>query len=175
MPNDIDRMDALEELNSRIRALLASDDGSIPSELREVLASLDWYVRQARPRHSAHTVRDAATYLPEVIDHATQVLVFVSGALVNNWIARADNAAAQAFLRRRKRGRAATPTQIRHVGRFSINLQWPAQIKASDDPVSERRGPDGWSVSWVKNGEKYTAEGDNDLANVTLFREKVDP
>jgi hypothetical protein len=161
----------LSELNDQIKILVAHET-DLNEELRITLSSLNRHVVRMRAGSSQDS---ASATAPEFIEHAINVITFVAGVLAHNWIARADDAAAQRVLQRRRKRKFATPAQIRHVARYRVNVEWPARIGPKDEPYAESRGPNGWTVTWIKNGEKFEAEGDNDLNGVTLRRESWVP
>jgi hypothetical protein len=168
-----DPAEVLRRLNSQIQKSLTSEQrATADPELLESLESLNWYIAEwSKPPPSARSIGHAFV-TPEVIQQAINVVVWVGGAVLTNRIAHADNAVTQAFLRRRKRDKAPTSNQIKHVARFRINMEWPsAEIKFDDDPYSESRGPNGWSVAWLKGEQLYSVDGDNDLATVNIRRE----
>jgi hypothetical protein len=158
-------------LSDQLKLELDGDD--VSPQARELLDALNWRARSLLPRDLAAAHNYGGLLTPEVIDAFSNIAVFVGGALVQNWIAKADNRVAQAILRRRLRQQPPTASQIKDFARLKLNVAWPGQIKASEDPHSESRGPNGWSVSWVKGSQEFGASGDNDLEKVTLTRRTV--
>lgn len=171
-----DNTNELLDLTQEIKRLLDESANTDP-RLRDALQSLEWRIRvfsspPSTPERLSHSYGTLPP--PEVIEAVTHVAVFVGGALVQNWIARADNKITQEILRRRRRRKPPTATQIKHFARFRLNVEWPAQIRASDDPHEERRGPEEWAISWVKGNVEFSASGDNDLREVSLGRRVLD-
>lgn len=153
----------IAELRSRVDAWAVSSE-DISAELEDILRLLNASDEPSRS-NSLELIS------PEVIDQVVQVTQYVGTAIVGSWIARADNAAIQAILRRRKKGKRATSTQARTFARYQLNMSWDAGIRPSDEAVSEVIGTNGWQFSWVKDGVRFTASGDHNLEAVKVQKD----